>query len=271
MAKEKAKKTITVRTLQDIGLSENEAILYALMLDNPRSTVQELGTHTPFPRTMLYYVLKQLMMRELVSTKKDAWRTVYIAEDPQRLYDLLAQREQEFERETSTVRALIPRLKKQYRLAGERPNVRMFEGVEEYQQVLEDILASSPKEIQSYEVLTGKKPALAIRESFEKRRIARKIKKKVLFFDQNDASQFLKDRGYDDYTQFRSIKDGSIDLFSVDLMLCDGTLLYTSYYDQHEPTAVLIEDRALYDMQKNVFDSLWKAGKDRTLSYTKKS
>ena len=270
MAKQKPKKDGVIRTLQELGLSENEAVLYTQMLNRPRSTVQELGTHAPFPRTMLYYVLKQLMQRGLVSAKKEKWKTVYIAEDPERLSDLLANKEREFERETSTIRELIPRLKRQYRLAGERPNVRVFDGVEEYQKVLEDIIVSNPKEVIAYEVLAKKKPALETRDAHERRRIARKIQKKVLFFERGNALQFLMSRKYDDFTQFRSIKEGTIAPFSTDLTLYDGKLLYTSYYDEYEPTAVLVEDRALFEMQKNLFDVLWKQGKDRTLAFIEK-
>ena len=271
MAKPRPKTDISTRTLQELALSENEAILYAQMLNHPESSVQELVTHAPFPRTMLYYVLKQLERRGLVSAKKSGWRTVYVAEDPERLYDILAKKEREFERETGAVRELIPRLKQRYRLAGRRPNVRMFEGIEEYQKALEDIIVSQPKEIFSYETLGGQKPALQIRDAHEGRRIARKIQKKVLFFGHADALKFLKGRKYDDFTQFRSIKEGTVEPFETDITLYDGKLLYTSYYDRHEPTAVLVEDGALYEMQKNLFETFWKQGKDRTLAHIGKS
>lgn len=270
MAKPKPKRDTATRTLQELDLGENEAVLYSQMLSYPRSTVQELGSRAPFPRTMLYYVLKQLIQRGLVSARKEGWRTVYLAEDPERLYDLLSDKEREFEREKGMIRELIPRLKNRYHLAGKRPNVRTFEGVEEYQKALEDIIISKPKEIFAYEALVGKKPALEIRDAHERKRITRKIQKKVLFFERGEAMQLLKDRRYDDFTQFRSIKEGSIAPFTVDLTLYDGKLLYTSYYDEYEPTAILVEDRALYEMQKNLFETLWKQGKDRTLAYTEK-
>jgi sugar-specific transcriptional regulator TrmB len=271
MAREKPKGNSIAKTLQELNLSENEAVLYTLMLSRPSSTAQELGTYTPFPRTMLYYVLKQLMQRGLVSAKKEKWRTVYIAEDPERLYGLLANKQQEFEREAGRVRELIPQLKNQYRLAGKRPTVRTFEGLEEYQKALEDIIVSQPKAMYSYETFVEKKPALEIRESHERRRIARKIQKNVLFFERENALRLIKALTYNDFTQFRSIKEGAVVSFDAELTLYDGKLLYTSYYDEHEPTAVLVEDRALYTMQKNLFDALWKQGKDRTLAFTEKT
>ena len=269
MAKNKPKRDMATRTLQELDLSENEAVLYTQMLSRPRSTVQELGTHAPFPRTMLYYVLNQLTQRGLVSAKKEGWKMVYVAEDPERLYELLANKQREFEREIGTVRELIPRLKHRYRLAGKRPSVRTFEGSEEYQKVLEDSIVSQPKEIYAYEVIVAKKPALEIRNAHERRRIARKIQKKVLFFERGDELRLLKKRPYDDSTQFRSVDKGLVP-FTTDVSLYDGKILYTSYYDEHEPTAILIEDRSLYEMQKNLFDLLWKQGKDRTLAFIEK-
>src|SRR5207249_531647 len=115
MARNEHKKDANTRTLQDLGLSANEAILYSLMLSRPRSTVLELSTRAPFPRTMLYYVLKQLSQRGIVSESRKGSRTLYIAEDPERLYDLLALKERDFEQEISAVRELIPQLKNRYR------------------------------------------------------------------------------------------------------------------------------------------------------------
>ena len=267
MARPKPRNNIATRTLQELDLGENEALLYSLMLGHPHSTVQELGVRAPFPRTMLYYVLKQLIQRGLVTAKKEEWRTVYVAEDPERLYDLLARKEREFEREASAIRELIPRLKQRYRLAGERPNVRTFEGMEEYQKALEDSIVSKPREILAYEVLTEKKPALEARGAHERRRIAWKIQKNVLFFEDERALQFLANRSYDDFTQFRNVRKGSVAPFSTDLALYAGKLLYTSYYDEHEPIAVLLEDQALYLMQKSLFGALWEQGNDRTLAF----
>lgn len=269
MARPKAKTDAVSRVLQSLDLNENEAGLYTQMLTHPGSTVQELATRSPLPRTMLYYVLKGLMERGLVSARKDTWRTAYVAEDPERLYDLLAHKEREFEKERIAVRELVPKLKNKYRLAGKRTTIRSFEGVSEYQKALEDIIVSAPKELYAYETLSKKKAAWEVRDTHDRRRVSHKIMKYTLFFEESEALKALKERRYDDFTQFRSITDAPT--FETDLMLYDRKLLYTSYYDDHEPTALLIEDRALYEMQKAFFDLLWRNGKDRTLAYTEKS
>ena len=267
MSRPKQVQNITVKTLQSVGLNENEALLYTLMLEHPRSTVRELEVRTPFPRTMLYHVLNQLTLRGLVSAKKTKGRTVYIIEGPEHLYDLLHKKETEFQSEMQAVRTLVPKLKKRYSLAGKRPNVRIFEGVEDYKKALEDIIISKPKEVLAYEVLGKDNPGLDVRTAHEKRRIAKKIDKKVLFFENKNALNFLAKRKYDDFTHFRGLSEDVLDVFDTDFIVYDGKILYTNYADAYEPTAVLVEDNALSLMQKNLFLMLWKQAKDRTLYF----
>jgi len=257
-----SQKNSTASILEKLGLSENEAILYSLMVRHPRGTVQELGVRTPFTRTMLYYVLNQLAQRGLVSTQDDKWRTVYIAEDPDRLYDLLSQREKEFEIQKNDIQELIPSLKNRYKLSVHRPGMRMFEGLEEFKKALEDIIVSKPDVIYSYETPGIKKPALEVREMFDRKRISKKIRIEALFFEDKASIQNLANRRYDDFTKFRSIHGGKIEPFATDLILYGGKLLYVSY-DKYEVTAILIEDSALYEMQRSLFNLLWKNGSEK--------
>ena len=182
----KQKNNIT-KILEELGLSENEAVLYYICLKYPQSTVKELGTHSPFPRTMLYHVLNQLIRRGLVSTSTDKWRTVYISESPERLYDLLAQKEKEFEKQSQAIRGIIPQLKNKYRFSIQQPSVRIFDGIEEYKKALEDIIISKPQIIFAYQTPGKQKPGLEIKGLHEARRIAKKIKKQTLFFETTEA------------------------------------------------------------------------------------
>lgn len=250
--------------LGSLGLSANEILVYQQMLDRPQGTVRELSTRIPLPRTLLYYVLGQLVHRGLVSTKDVRGRATYTAEDPERIYDLLSHREHEVKKESDAIRVLVPALKRRYRFAGKRTSVRTFEGIEEYRRALDGIIISGSREVFAYEMISEKRPAVEVRDAHERRRIARKIQKDVLFFESAPALRRIRNRAYDDFTEFRAVKEGSVTPFETDFMMYDGKLLYTSY-DTYEPMAVLIEDESLYTMQKNLFDALWKQATDYTL------
>lgn len=267
MPRQKLPLSVEIRPLLDLGLSENEAVLYTLMLERAPSTVRELSTVAPFPRTLIYHVINQLERRGLLRSRKDGWRTVYVAEDPERLYDLLHTREEEIKKESATIRALIPHLKRDYMLAGKRPTVRTFEGILAYEKALDDVFTSGTKVVCAFEVLRRGKAGLESRKTHDARRALRKIRQKTLFFESAEALAELAKRPYNDYTEYRSMCDGPTP-FAADASLYAGRMLYTSYYGSHEPVALLVEDRALYDMQQSFFDLLWKSGKDRTLYYT---
>lgn len=268
MSRIKPLSPIKIRSLQDLGLSESEAQLYVLMLSYPKSTVKELVAKTSYPRTMLYYILKQLIARGIVSSRRFSWKTVYVAEDPQKLYDLLGQKEAEVQKQTTGIKELIPNLRKIYKFAGERTNLRVFEGVAEYEKALEDIIISHPKEIYVFENMIGKKPGKESRESFDRRRILKKIKKNVLFFESVDSLKEILKLKYNDYTNFRGISEKNAEFFNADIALYSDKVLYTNYYDEYEPIAVLIEDKNFYNAQKAFFNLLWNKGTDRTLYYT---
>ena len=100
--------------------------------------------------------------------------------------------------------------------------------------------------------------------------MVKKIQKNVLFFENKESAQYLSKRKYDDFTKFRNTEERTVKHFNVDLMLYDGKILYTSY-DEREPTAILIEDKALYTMQQNLFLSIWPKAKDKALLLTRNS
>lgn len=260
----KLKRTKTIEVLSKLGLSENEAALYSLMLRRPKSTVQEMAAQAPFSRTMLYHVLNQLTQRGLASATKEEWRTVYIAENPQRLYQLLNEKEEVFAEDSQEIRKIIPELKNKYRLAGQRPDVHIFEGLQEYKRALDDIIVSQPDLICAYTHPSNiLKPGIEFRESSERKRIAKKIQKKLLLFKSEAAEKAIKKMDYNDHTQLRLITNKP-ESFTVDFQLYSGKILYTTYVDR-EPMAILIEDQLLYTMQKNLFDALWQQSESATL------
>jgi hypothetical protein len=116
-------------------------------------------------------------------------------------------------------------------------------------------------------MLGAEKPALQMRDTFEQKRIAKKIRKRVLFFETPRALRYIHQRPYDDYTIFRRIHPKQVSPFATDMTLYDDTILYTTYSDAYELHAVAVEDKALYTMQKSLFMSLWERGADKTLTH----
>lgn len=248
-----------VKALEHLGLGENEAILYNVLLKHGESTVQELQKFSPFPRTMIYYVLSNLMQRDLVSFIKKTRRTVYIAEDPEKLYDLLHEKEKEFEKNKILLQESIPELKNQFRLSQHRPGVRVFEGIEGYRESLEDCLHSRAERVYSYvHISDKKKPGVEVREEMRLQRSAWGIEEHILLFDTPQAREFVQKNKPIQTIHCRLISQ-KLEAFDTDVSLYKNKMMYTSY-DGREPVILLTEDKHLFEMQKNIFTLLWKMG-----------
>ena len=243
-----------------LGLSENEARLYSLMLLHPKSTVQELQQKSPFPRTMLYYVLKQLMEKNLISLVKQKFRSVYVAEDPERLYDLLDQRQKQFEIHKADTRKIIPELRRAYRLSSERPGTTLFEGLDQYKAALDDIFTTEADIMYVYVPRDGdNKPGLELRLECDKKRQKKDIAMHLLVADEKNAQGLKKQYKNNRLVQIRMIP-ADRDIEDVDIRLYTGKMLYTRY-NKREPISLLIDDVPLYKMQRMLFQNLWHLSK----------
>ena len=260
MSKEHLKNQLS-KALEQLGVGENEAILYTLLLKHGEVSVLEVQKISPFPRTMIYYILNNLMELNLVSFIKKPKRTVYLAEDPEKLYDLLRSQEQEFEKNKQLLKERIPELKNQFLLSHHRPGVRTFEGVEGYRESLEDIIESKPDCVYSYVTLSDKKKSgLDVREEMMHQRIGWGIVEEILLFDTPEAREWVRKNKKLELTKFR-LTPQKLNVFDADVRLYKNKMVYTSY-EGREPVILMTENKHLFEMQKNIFTFLWKQGSE---------
>ncbi len=256
MAKKQTKSRV-VEALRNLGLGENESLLYSLLLTHPKSTVQELQVRTPFPRTILYYVLNNLQEAGLVTREKAGWRTEYIVENPDRLYELLDKRGQEFKNTTLTIQEIIPELKAAYRLSSKRPDTSIFQGIHGYQSALEDILRSNPKIIYYYKHIgTPKIPGLEVQEDFEVRRLNKRLPLNILVENSTASLEWIRKQPLNDYTWHR-LGPNNLKIATQDIYLYNSKMLYVTH-DGREPIILLLEDQNLITMQSNLFQFIWE-------------
>lgn len=250
-------KTHEQEILENAGLGENESALYLILLKNPECTVQELQQKSPLPRTMLYYVLNNLVHQGLVTPVKEKWRTIYKTEDPERLYDLLEKKQHEFDQRKTDVRALIPELRQTFRLSTTRPGIRLFEGLDQYRTALDDIFATQADTIYAFVPTINKKnPGVELRTQFEREREDRGIMLRILTKDKITADHIIREHTNKRLLDVKIISTDA-EFPDTDIRLYSGRIMYTRY-EKHEPLVLIIEDRPLYDFQKALFLNLCK-------------
>ena len=172
--------------LQDIGLTENESLLYLALLQVEGYTALDISKKTKINRSTVYVTIEALSKKGLVSEITVGKKTQFKAEPPERIKSYLERRKIEIEEMTNRVDDIIPQIKSITRELGERPIVKYFEGKEGIVSANDELFANMendagityliyPKDIVE-EVFTDKE-----REKYRTIRLSKNIKSKVIY------------------------------------------------------------------------------------------
>ena len=119
--------------LEQAGLHEREAKVYAALMKLGPSTVLPIAEEAEVKRTYCYDILDSLISMGLVSYFEKNGRRRYVAEDPTTLERMLKKRLENFSQS-------LPELRSIYTGASEeKPVVRLYEGIEGLKTVYENL------------------------------------------------------------------------------------------------------------------------------------
>ncbi|HWQ99774.1 MAG TPA: helix-turn-helix domain-containing protein [Candidatus Methylomirabilis sp.] len=120
----------SLKQLIAIGLSDKEARVYIAVLELGPSSVQEIALKSDVNRATTYLMLDTLKERGLVSSYDDAKRTVFVAETPKKLVELVEREARNLDEKREKVVIFVPELEAMYRTQRNKPVVRFYEGEE---------------------------------------------------------------------------------------------------------------------------------------------
>lgn len=175
--------------LQDIGLSEKEAVIYLALLAVDNSSVLDLSKKTKLNRSTTYVILESLAKKGLVSETTVGKKTHYQAEPPERLETFVEQRKIMLDEQAKKLKDIIPQIKSTQRESGEKPIVKYYEGREGLVSLNEEFFAGQPNNETSYlvyskdlidEIFTKQE-----KDKYRAMRLGKNIKSKVLYTYKN--------------------------------------------------------------------------------------
>jgi len=179
--------------LQDIGLSEKEAIIYLALLAVDNSSVLDLSKKTKLNRSTTYVILESLAKKGLVSETTVGKKTHYQAEPPERIETYVEQRKIMLEEQSKKLKDFIPQIKSVQRQSGEKPIVKYYEGRDGLVSLHEEFFMGQNENAISYlvyskdlvdEIFTKQE-----KDKYRAMRLGKNIKSKVLYtFKNGDIS-----------------------------------------------------------------------------------
>jgi len=236
--------------LKKLNFSDKQAKIYLELLKLGPASVRILAKNTAINRGTVYDCLKDLQEKGLASYYKKTTKQYFVAEDPEKLQDLVERQTEELASVSKKLDDFIPELKSLYNTGEQRPISRYFEK-EDIHKILEDVLAvcenAQQKEYMIYSVAGIRDQIYKNFETFSDVRISKGIKVKVISV--GDGGEL---RGLDERKFLTSANQKP-----TYILIYPGKTAYISFNAKAELVGVVIENDGVYHMQKLIFDSLW--------------
>jgi len=232
------------------NLSEKEALVYLKLLELGEATIQRISEVTGINRLSLYDLFESLIKKGVAgSTVKEKVKHFYVIE-PKKLLNRLKEAEKEFS-------SILPQLEKRKESIGLKPKVLFFEGIKGIDVVNEDVLKS--KEIMAYGSFDIPNRMLEWQTiDFLKKRLRLGIKWKGVTDIAITKQDFYKKQEYQKLTEVKI--DDSLKEMPVWIYIYNNKVAILSF-KKESFNAIIIEDEAVNQAQRIIFEKLWKQAK----------
>lgn len=237
--------------LRQLGFSDKEIRVYLTLISGGVCSVRQLAKDTGLTKSAINDALKSLQNSQLIGVFQKHKKQFYVAENPEKLAELVEQREQGMVELKRRVNEFLPELKSIYAYNGGKPSVKYYEGMKGIEIILKDVLTTM-SELPSdrlYRVFSSPRPRQFIFSNFPnftKERIARDIRVHVLVMGEDRPNRPLMEQ------KTISIKEGA-PTYS---FIYSSKIAFISL-DDDTATGVIIEDSRIAETQRIIFDHIW--------------
>lgn len=242
------------KKLEDIGLSDKEALVYVASLELGPAPAQQIAQQAGIKRATTYVMIESLTKRGLMSSVEEGKKTLFFSEDPDNLLRVVQREREELKEREELVGKLVLELNKIYKTTGERPVVRFFDGIEGIKTIRGEYLKASK------DVVYGVMSHDEMQHHFPNQktevtdvRVKRHISSKMIYTRKDgpvenatDPSQLREAR----FVPHEFLGDGAdITIYSdkVSLLSLKG-----------KPSGVLIENKQIAQYLRRLFELAWK-------------
>jgi sugar-specific transcriptional regulator TrmB len=236
--------------LSETGLSSNETKVYLASLALGPATVKEIAEKARLKRATVYYTLEQLKQKTLMQEIYEGLKRKFQPHNPDLLETLYEQRKKH-------LHEALPELRALYNLRGGNSTVQYFEGTVAVRSAYEQVLQSLTSRDFYYVIANEdfwKKSDSKFFSEYRKRRAAVAVEAKIVLVDTPAAREVKRlQRNY----------NSNVKLLSPEVPISTNLIVIPKLLLMHqliEPnTALVIENPSIVQMQKELFEIMWKS------------
>ena len=242
------------KSLEYIGFSEKEVLVYLALLELGKGTVTQISRKAGINRPTGYHILASLEAKELVKVSGKEPKQEYVSESPDQIEKMLVKKI-ENQAYIKEAKKIIPELKSIHNVT-DRPKVSFYEGREGLEKVYEDTL-SSHEPIRAYATYDDMQSVLpGYFPDYFFRRAKKGIGIRAIFPYTEAGIELSKD----DVIQKRETAMIPADkyYFSPEINIYDNKIMIASW---KEKLGIIIESAEIADAMKKVFELSWLEAK----------
>lgn len=120
-------------TLQELGLSPNEARIYEALLELGESSISGISTHTNIHRRNVYDAINRLVEKGFIIPVMDSKERRYLPVEPNKFLEIV-------EEKRSNLQQILPKMQELFEQKRAKEGIYIYKGLEGGKNVLRDLL-----------------------------------------------------------------------------------------------------------------------------------
>jgi len=233
--------------LEEAGLTAIEVRIYLALLEKGSIRAGEITRHTGIHRRSVYDAIERLVEKGLVSYIKTNNRRYFEAAPPERLLELLKEKE-------NNMMQLMPELQLLGKFSEEKKEVVFFRGKQAIKTVFEDQIKEGKPIMVFGNAVNVNEIVEYYFPHFDKQRIEKNISVRMLFDESARKEEYLNKIPL---AEIRFLKKGSKAPVSTNIYANKVSIIIW----EKNPKAILITEPALAQSFTTYFELMWKTAR----------
>ncbi|NTW30690.1 MAG: hypothetical protein HGA33_05405 [Candidatus Moranbacteria bacterium] len=237
------------KELEQAGISENEAKIYLAALELGESNISRIAKKAVIKRTTAYLIVDALRTKGLINTFKKRNKTVFVAEDPRKIQEKMAERK-------IAIDAIMPDLLALSNTLDKKPGIRYFEGSGGIKDLFKDMLKYPGQEVLEWysEAYVQDFEEEFFSGYFTPRRVANKIWVRAILPD----NVIIRKLVGQNEKQLRKTKLLDPEKYDIKIEMNIYGNNKVSIISFQEKIGLIIESKKIHDSMKNIFELMWE-------------
>lgn len=240
------------KELNQLGLSNKDIAVYSFLIESGPNPVRKIAAATKINRGTTYDILKSVIDKGLVSYYHQAKHKYFVAENPEKLKNLVQEKKEALAKAAKELDQLIPQLQSTYKSTEQKPKVKYYQGANGAKMILGDVLSTlAQAKNKEYYVFSSSDIAKYLYQNFKdfaEQRVKMKIKVKVIAIGPGGKLYGLDQRKWlsrkKSWPTYQIIYGDKLALLSLD--------------QNKQIHGAVIEDKGTAKTQTGIFAYIWK-------------